>query len=227
MALDDGIFDAARAARDRLTQLQADVGVARGEYYERVRRLHAAGGSFREIAAGLGLSHQRVHQIVDAAPTGVDDGLADRMRRRLRGLVPYERFTPDARDRIIAAIDESAAFGHRRVGSEHLLLSLAADPTAPTAIALTGVGATRARISDSVRQRLGTGEEGAPGRRPFTPAVRRVLVRAAGEAMRRQDQGITPVHFLLGLADDGGDAATILRLLGVDPNHLRETLEPE
>jgi len=38
---------------------------ARIDLHHAIRRLHAAGGSLREIAEALGLSHQRVHQIVD------------------------------------------------------------------------------------------------------------------------------------------------------------------
>jgi hypothetical protein len=41
--------------------------VARAEFHRAVRRLHLTGVSLRELAAALGLSHQRVHQIVEAA----------------------------------------------------------------------------------------------------------------------------------------------------------------
>ena len=40
---------------------------AKVEYHQAICRLHAAGGSLREIAAALRLSHQRVHQIIDEA----------------------------------------------------------------------------------------------------------------------------------------------------------------
>jgi ClpX C4-type zinc finger len=36
-------------------------------YHQAIRRLHAAGGSLREIAEALRMSHQRVHQIIDEA----------------------------------------------------------------------------------------------------------------------------------------------------------------
>jgi hypothetical protein len=57
----------ARQAQERLIDAERDVEVARAEFHRAVRRLHLQGSSLRELAAGLGLSHQRVHQIVEEA----------------------------------------------------------------------------------------------------------------------------------------------------------------
>ena len=57
----------ARQAQERLIDAERDVEVARAEFYRAVRRLHLHGSSLRELAASLGLSHQRVHQIVEEA----------------------------------------------------------------------------------------------------------------------------------------------------------------
>jgi hypothetical protein len=57
----------ARQAQERLIDAERDVEVARAEFHRAVRRLHLHGSSLRELAAGLGLSHQRVHQIVAEA----------------------------------------------------------------------------------------------------------------------------------------------------------------
>jgi ATP-dependent Clp protease ATP-binding subunit ClpX len=57
----------ARRAQERLIDAERDVEVARAEFHRAVRRLHLHGSSLRELAAGLGLSHQRVHQIVEEA----------------------------------------------------------------------------------------------------------------------------------------------------------------
>ena len=57
----------ARQAQERLIDAERDVDVARAEFHRAVRRLHLHGSSLRELAAGLGLSHQRVHQIVEEA----------------------------------------------------------------------------------------------------------------------------------------------------------------
>jgi ribosomal protein S14 len=67
MALDAGLLEQAKAAEARVIDAEHDVEVARADFHRAVRRLQLAGASLREIANALGLSHQRVHQIVAAA----------------------------------------------------------------------------------------------------------------------------------------------------------------
>jgi len=47
--------------------MQRDAEQARVAYQHLIRRLHADGATMREIADALGLSYQRVHQIVDVS----------------------------------------------------------------------------------------------------------------------------------------------------------------
>jgi hypothetical protein len=70
MAIDADLLSAARAAEARLVDAERAADVARAEFRHAVRRLHLAGGSLREIADALGLSHQRIHQIVEEAGGG-------------------------------------------------------------------------------------------------------------------------------------------------------------
>jgi hypothetical protein len=65
--MNDELLAEARQARERLIDAERDAEVARAEFHHTVRRLHLHGSSLREIAASLGLSHQRVHQIVEEA----------------------------------------------------------------------------------------------------------------------------------------------------------------
>jgi hypothetical protein len=67
MGLDLDLVRDAEAARERLIESQHAAEQARVDYHHAIRRLHAAGGSLREIAEVLRLSHQRVHQIIDEA----------------------------------------------------------------------------------------------------------------------------------------------------------------
>jgi hypothetical protein len=65
MAVDRELLATALRERDRLIELQHESELAQVGYQHAIRRLHAAGASLREIADALGISYQRVHQIVD------------------------------------------------------------------------------------------------------------------------------------------------------------------
>lgn len=62
--LNDELLQAARRTADGLAEADRQALVARAEHHTAVRRLHLAGGSLREIAEALSLSHQRIQQIV-------------------------------------------------------------------------------------------------------------------------------------------------------------------
>lgn len=65
--MNEDLLSEARQAQERLIDAERDADVARAEFHRAVRRLHLHGASLRELAASLGLSHQRVHQIVEEA----------------------------------------------------------------------------------------------------------------------------------------------------------------
>jgi len=67
MAIDPDLLSQAKAAEARVIDAEHAAEVARSDFHRAVRRLHLAGGSLREIADALGLSHQRIHQIVESA----------------------------------------------------------------------------------------------------------------------------------------------------------------
>jgi hypothetical protein len=70
MSLDTDLLDQAKAAESRVIDAEHAAEVARADFHRAVRRLQLAGASLREIAEALGFSHQRVHQIVEAAGGG-------------------------------------------------------------------------------------------------------------------------------------------------------------
>jgi hypothetical protein len=65
VGLDELLLQEAKESRDRVIELEYEADRARLSYQHAIRKLHARGGSLREIADALGLSHQRVHQIVE------------------------------------------------------------------------------------------------------------------------------------------------------------------
>jgi ClpX C4-type zinc finger len=82
MPADENLLAAAKAAESRVLALQDQVEGAKAEYRLAVRRLHLAGASMRDVAEALGLSHQRVHQIIDGG------GVRRWRRRRSQDPVP-------------------------------------------------------------------------------------------------------------------------------------------
>lgn len=219
MTLDDEILAEARALRERLLELQRDAERAQADYHHAIRRLQAGGGSLREIAVELGLSHQRVHQIVGA------DAPEERHGRRHGGLIA--RFTREARGVVETAVEQARALGHDRVGTEHLLLAAATVEPSGVATALAGAGVERERLRAALIAALG---EGAPSRRrhlPFTRVAKRALEHSLAEALRLGSRRIHSEHVLLGLlATDGGGALELLAEVGADPVALRSsTLE--
>ena len=67
MSIHEPLLQKARAAGARLAEAEREVQRVRTEYHALVRRLHLAGGSLRELAQALELSHQRVQQMVEGA----------------------------------------------------------------------------------------------------------------------------------------------------------------
>jgi hypothetical protein len=65
MTLDEELLAAARKAGTAAAAAQDQADIAKAVYHHTVLRLHRAGGSMREIAEALKMSHQRVHQIVE------------------------------------------------------------------------------------------------------------------------------------------------------------------
>jgi hypothetical protein len=85
MGIDERLLTTAREAATRITTAQRQVDDARAAFQRSIRALYLDGGSLREIAEGLGLSHQRVHQLLDLPATPQRDGRAGTRRRRGSG----------------------------------------------------------------------------------------------------------------------------------------------
>ncbi|HZT45156.1 MAG TPA: Clp protease N-terminal domain-containing protein [Gaiellaceae bacterium] len=224
MTLDEQVLAEAREVRQRLVDLESQTAHARVDYHHAIKKLHAAGGSLREIAEALELSHQRVHQIVEGPvappmpPVG-RPGWKHRGRRHGRRREFFmARFDDGAKEVMVQAQQEADTLKHNYVGTEHLLLAILRRGVA-------GLDAEAAR--KEVVERIGEGEDpwiaGLP--RPLTPRAKRSLeaALAAAEAAGREQFG--PDDILLAIASDPkGTGGEVLAALGVTPEQLRERL---
>ena len=227
MALDEVVVRSVKEARERLLDLEHETERARVDFHHGIRRLHATGGSLREIAEHFALSHQRVHQIVGMAAGGGRKAkgtlVLEKIKGRVRDWGPFTRFTMDARAVAAHAQEEARQLGHGQVGTEHLLLGLlrAEEETAARVLRILGVELepTRAEI---VRA-LGTGDCVPTGKSlPFTPRAKKVLEHSLREALELEHNYIATEHILLGLLRErSGLAARVLRDLGADAGRVR------
>jgi hypothetical protein len=67
VTIDEQLLKRAQAEGARLAEVERQALLVRADYHTAVRRLHLAGASLREVAQALGLSHQRVQQMVGGA----------------------------------------------------------------------------------------------------------------------------------------------------------------
>src|SRR3954452_22035034 len=222
MTLDEKLLEEAKDVRGKLLDLQHEVERARVDYQHVIRRLHAQGGSMREIAEELGLSHQRVHQIVDAGPEDAR-GPKDVMHHRRGGRRPFGRLTRYARAAVEAAHEDSDALGHGYVGTEHLLLGLLKTEGGGAAAALESLGVRY----DDIRGKVEAAETTPTRRRgvPMTPKAKQAFQLAVDAAKERHARWVGTEDLLVGLAGvEDGLAAELLTAAGADEAKVREAV---
>ncbi|MGH6653792.1 MAG: Clp protease N-terminal domain-containing protein [Actinocrinis sp.] len=146
----------------------------------------------------------------------------------------FEKFTPEARQTIVAALDEARLRGDRRIGTEHVLLGLLRQP-AGSRILGTDLQAARSALDGLDRSALAAigidvkdiDRPPVPASRkrtPFTSGARAVIPRAVAEMKKTTSHGITLAHLLLAvLACEPPDpAADLIAQLGIDRAVVRE-----
>jgi Clp amino terminal domain, pathogenicity island component/ClpX C4-type zinc finger len=239
--VDETVFEQTLAARERLAELQEEAERGRTEFHQAVRRLHAAGASMRDVAEALGLSHQRVHQIVNGggemATPARRRTLLNRLVRRSRttcepgqkGTGPagltLDGFYVDAREAMSLAQEEARAFDHDYLGTEHVLLGLLRTEHGVAARLLSALGVDLERSRTAVRDLLGGATSvaragQASSLRP-TERLKKVLDLARQEAKGSRSTHVRSEHLLLGLAREGGGlGARILAQFGVGYHQL-------
>ena len=218
--MDEAILGEAKEARDRLIAARREVDDARADYHHAVRRLHASGASMREIAEALGISHQRVHQIVDEESRPMWLRRPPRRRAGFGGPL-FHRFTGPARDAVAAAEHEARELGHEELGSEDILLGLLAVEEGGARRALKALGVE----ADAVREQVKPGAGAPEGKLPFSKQAKKGLELALREALAYGHNYIGTEHVLLGLVRGGGKAAKLLETFGADGDRIREEIE--
>jgi ATP-dependent Clp protease ATP-binding subunit ClpA len=134
----------------------------------------------------------------------------------------FERFTDRARTVVVLAQEEARALGHNYIGTEHLLLGLAAEGNGVGAKVLEDADVTVEVVRADVERIIGEVAGEPEGRIPFTPRAKKVLELSLREALKLSHNYIGTEHILLGIVTEGqGVAAQILTSHGLGPEETR------
>ncbi|MCL2565681.1 MAG: ATP-dependent Clp protease ATP-binding subunit [Defluviitaleaceae bacterium] len=125
------------------------------------------------------------------------------------------KFTQKAKEAIEYAQKSAAGLGHNYVGSEHLLLGLAAISQGVAGKALEEQNIHANQIEDKIESFMGAGKGGEPS--DFTPRAKRVLEQSLSEALKMGTGYVGTEHLLLAILNDGdGASVRILSSLNVN-----------
>ena len=139
-----------------------------------------------------------------------------------------EKLTTKSREALSEAAQMAAAAGNPNVDGLHLLAALIQQDGGTAAPLLRAVGADPASVLINVRALLARMPQAA-GATVSAPETSRQLLAAratAGKLARdMSDDYVSTEHLLVGLATDGGQAASVLREAGADPKQLIDAFE--
>ncbi|MEB3367827.1 Clp protease N-terminal domain-containing protein [Saccharopolyspora mangrovi] len=211
--LDDLIEGIKKANDDALSQLEGAVIVADhlgeiadhliGHFVDQARR---AGASWTEIGRSMGVSKQAAQKrFVPKAPddAGLDSGTG------------FSRFTPRARNVVVAAQNAAHEARNDEIRVEHLVLGLLGEPEAVAAKVIQAQGITLDAVREAATAVLPDAAEDLPALVPFDTESKKTLELTFREALRLGHNYVGTEHILLALLEhEDGDG--VLSGLGVD-----------
>ncbi|GIJ78373.1 Clp amino terminal domain-containing protein, pathogenicity island component [Micromonospora phaseoli] len=210
--LDELIQAIKQAHTDALDQLTDAVMVADhigeiadhliGHFVDQARR---SGASWTEIGRSMGVSKQAAQKRfvprADAAMLDPQQG--------------FSRFTPRARNVVMASQNEARAAGNAEIGPPHLVLGLLAEPEGLAVKALTALGVSVEALRAAATAVLPPATDEVPELIPYDAAGKKALELTFREALRLGHNYIGTEHILLALLEhEGGEG--VLAGLGVD-----------
>ncbi|MEU1585412.1 Clp protease N-terminal domain-containing protein [Micromonospora sp. NPDC005710] len=174
-----------------------------GHFVDQARR---SGASWTDIGRSMGVTKQAaqkrfVPKATDAATLDPNAG--------------FGRFTPRARNVVMASQEEARASGNADIGPEHLVLGLLAEPDGLAARVMAGRGATAEVVREAVGAVLPQRVEQVPALIPYDARGKKALELTFREALRLGHNYVGTEHILLALLEqEDGDG--VLTNLGLD-----------
>lgn len=188
-----------------------------GHFVDRARR---SGASWAEIGRSMGVTRQAAQQ--RSVPKDVDPAAL-----QVPELDPddgFARFTPRARNVVVAAQDEARDAGNDLIAPEHVLLGLLAEPDAIAARILAEKGLGSDELRAALVPLLPAASDEVPDPVPFDPQAKKVMELTFREALRMGHNYVGTEHLLLALLElDGGEGA--LGGLGIEKSDVQASVD--
>jgi hypothetical protein len=209
--LDDLIAAIKKVHEEPLEQLQDAVlaGAHRGDVADHlighfVDQARRSGASWTDIGRSMGVTRQAAQKrFVPKEGTDLDPGQG------------FSRYTPRARNTVMAAHNEARKARNAEGLPEHLVLGLLAEPQGLAVLAITEQGVSVDAVREAARAALPPAVEDAPDLVPYGPAAKKVLELTFREALRLGHNYIGTEHLLLALLEhENGEG--LLSGLGID-----------
>ena len=167
-----------------------------GHFVDRARR---AGASWTDIGRSMGVTKQAAQK-----------RFVPREERQ-----DFSRFTPRARNVVVAAQNEARAAGNVEIRREHLVLGLLVEPKAIAMQVMAARGVTEQVLRRTVEAVLPPPADDVPPLVPFDVGAKKALELSFREALRTGQTYVGTEHVLLALLElEGGSG--LLSALGVD-----------
>jgi excisionase family DNA binding protein len=128
----------------------------------------------------------------------------------------FSQWSPRMQRALEAARDEAVRRKHNYIGTEHILLALAAEPNNDASTVLARMEVDPDKVVAEVNRVVPAGTTAVDGAIGLTPRARKAIELATAEAERMNHSQIGCQHLLLGLiSENDGVAAGVLKSLGV------------
>ncbi|MGB2878383.1 MAG: AAA family ATPase [Dehalococcoidales bacterium] len=138
-----------------------------------------------------------------------------------------ERFTELAQEALAGSQELVRQYQHTQWDMEHVLLALLQQERGLVGDVLNELNVNATEVKQSVETALGKVPKVAYGSGQIyaTPRIARLLKLADEEANRLKDEYISTEHLLIAIITEGGEAASILKQLGVDQEKVYGALQ--
>ncbi|WP_079406316.1 Clp protease N-terminal domain-containing protein [Streptomyces sp. 3211] len=199
--LDDLIEAIKKVHTDTLEQLSDAVVAAEhlgdvadhliGHFVDQARR---SGASWTDIGRSMGVTRQAAQKrFVPKADKEGDGGMDPQ--------AGFGRFTPRARNIVMAAQNEARAAGNAEIRTEHLVLGLLAEPEGLAGYALRAQGVAADDVRSAATAALPPARPEVPELIPFDASAKKALELTFREALRLGHDFVGTEHILLALLE--------------------------